>query len=132
MSDVNTGSKRPLSPHISIYKPIPTMVVSIVHRLTGAVLYLGTLLLVWWLIGAATSEAYFNYVNSFIGSILGRLILFGFTWALIQHTLGGIKHLFWDVGYGFEKEFSTKIAWLTVIASPLLTVAIWYVGYAVR
>jgi succinate dehydrogenase / fumarate reductase cytochrome b subunit len=132
MSDVNTGSKRPLSPHISIYKPIPTMVVSIVHRLTGAVLYLGTLLLVWWLIGAATSEAYFNYVNSFIGSFLGRLILFGFTWALIQHTLGGIKHLFWDVGYGFEKDFSTKIAWLTVIASILLTFAVWYVGYAVR
>lgn len=132
MSDVNTGSKRPLSPHISIYKPIPTMVVSIVHRMTGAVLYVGTLLLVWWLVGAATGEAYFNYVNSFIGSFFGRLILFGFTWALIQHTLGGIKHLFWDVGYGFEKEFSTKIAWATVIASPLLTVAIWYVGYAVR
>lgn len=132
MSDVNTGSKRPLSPHISIYKPIPTMVVSIVHRMTGAVLYIGTLLLVWWLVGAATGEAYFNYVNSFIGSFFGRLILFGFTWALIQHTLGGIKHLFWDVGYGFEKEFSTKIAWATVIASPLLTVAIWYVGYAVR
>ena len=132
MSDVNTGSKRPLSPHLSIYKPIPTMVVSIVHRMTGAVLYLGTLLLVWWLIGAATSEAYFNYVNSFIGSFFGRLILFGFTWALIQHTLGGIKHLFWDVGYGFEKEFATRIAWLSVIASILLTFAIWYVGYAIR
>ena len=132
MSDVNTGSKRPLSPHLSIYKPIPTMVVSIVHRMTGAVLYLGTLLLVWWLIGAATSEAYFNYVNSFIGSFFGRLILFGFTWALMQHMLGGIKHLFWDVGYGFDKEFSTKIAWATLVASTLLTFAIWYVGYAVR
>ena len=132
MSDVNTGSKRPLSPHLSIYRPIPTMVVSIVHRMTGAVLYLGTLLLVWWLIGAATSEAYYNYVNSFIGSFFGRLILFGFTWALIQHTLGGIKHLFWDIGYGFDKDFSTKIAWLSLAASILLTFGVWYVGYAVR
>ena len=106
MSDVDTQAKRPLSPHLTIYKPIVTMVVSILHRITGAALYFGTLLLVWWLIAAASGEVYYNYVNGFMGSIVGRLILFGFTWALILHTLGGIKHLFWDLGYGFDNIWS--------------------------
>ena len=108
------------------------MVVSILHRITGAALYFGMLLLLWWLIAAASGEAYYNYVNGFMGSFFGRLILFGFTWALIMHTLGGIKHLFWDLGYGFDKDFANKIAWLTLILSVVLTVLIWAVAYAVR
>jgi succinate dehydrogenase / fumarate reductase cytochrome b subunit len=132
MSDVDTRAKRPLSPHLSVYKPMPTMVVSILHRITGAALYFGTLLLLWWLIAAASGEDYYNYVNTFMGSFFGRLILFGFTWALILHTLGGIKHLFWDLGYGFDKDFANKIAWMTLILSVALTALIWVVGYAVR
>lgn len=132
MPDVDIHDKRPLSPHLTIYKPIPTMVVSILHRMTGAALYFGTLLLAWWLIAAASGEIWFNAVNGFMGSFIGRLILFGFTWALVQHMLGGIKHLFWDVGLGFDKDFATKIALLTLLASAIITVAIWYAGYGVR
>ncbi len=132
MSNAEISKKRPLSPHLSIYKPIPTMVVSILHRITGAALYFGTLLLAWWLIAAASGETYFIYVNSFMGTLLGRLILFGFTWALVQHLLGGIKHLFWDVGHGFEKTFATRIAIFTLFASAAITVLIWIIGYAVR
>lgn len=132
MSDAGINSKRPLSPHLTIYKPIPTMVVSILHRMTGAALYFGTILLVWWLIAAASGEVYFNYVSRFMGSWLGRLVLFGFTWSLVQHLLGGIKHLFWDTGYGFEKQFATRVAIFTLFASTAITILIWVVGYAVR
>ncbi len=132
MADAGTNSKRPVSPHLSIYKPIPTMIASILHRATGSALYFGTLLVAWWLIAAATGEVYFNYVNDFMSSILGRLILFGFTWALVQHMLGGIKHLFWDVGYGFEKNFATRIALLSLVASVTITIIIWGIGYTVR
>ena len=132
MSDVEIQAKRPLSPHLTIYKPIPTMVVSILHRLAGAALYFGTILCAWWLIAAANGENYFDYVNSIAGSLLGRLILFAFTWALFQHMLGGIKHLFWDLGYGFDKDLTTKIAWLTLIGSITLTCLVWIAAYAVR
>jgi len=107
------------------------MVVSIIHRITGAALYVGTIFVAWWLIAAASGEPHFNYFNEIMGSIIGQLILIGFTWALIQHMLGGIKHLFWDVGYGFEKEFSSKVAIFTLIVSILLTGIIWFLAYAI-
>ena len=132
MANSDPSAARPLSPHLSIYKPIPTMVMSIVHRITGAALYFGTLLLAWWLVAAASGEAYFEWVNGFFGSFLGRLILFGYTWALLHHMLGGIKHLFWDTGRGLEKETATKLAWGTLIASISLTVILWIIGYAVN
>ena len=132
MSDMNSQVKRPLSPHLSIYKPIPTMVVSILHRITGGALYIGTFLLCWWLIAAASGEEHFNTINNLLGSIIGQLILFGFTWALVQHMLGGIKHLFWDMGYGFEKDFSTKVAIFTLVASTIITCLIWLIAYSIR
>ncbi len=123
---------RPLSPHLSIYKPIPTMVMSIFHRVTGAALYFGTLLVAWWLIAAATSESAFETANWFFGSIIGRLVLFGYTWALMHHMLGGIRHLIWDTGALFDKETSTKLAWATLAGSIALTILIWIAGYAMR
>tara|TARA_R110002126_G_scaffold44807_11_gene127486 strand:- start:1388 stop:1783 length:396 start_codon:yes stop_codon:yes gene_type:complete len=128
----NTPQSRPLSPHISIYKPIPTMVMSIIHRITGAALYFGTMLVAWWLIAAASGEAYFDYVNSIFGSILGRLVLFGYTWALIHHMLGGIRHFVWDMGKGFDKDVTTKMAWATLAGSIVLTILVWIAGYAAR
>lgn len=124
--------ERPLSPHISIYKPIPTMVMSILHRITGAALYFGTVLVAWWLIAAAAGPDAFETVNGFFGSIIGRLILFGYTWALMHHMLGGIKHLVQDTGAGLEKTLTTAMAKLHPIASIALTILIWIVGYAVR
>jgi succinate dehydrogenase / fumarate reductase cytochrome b subunit len=128
----NVTQNRPLSPHLQIYKLIPTMVMSIVHRITGAALYFGTLLVVWWLIAAATGQAYFEWVNWFMGTIIGRLILLGYTWALLHHMLGGFRHFMWDLGYGFEKSFSTKLAKATLVGSLCLTVIVWAIGLAIR
>ncbi len=132
MSSTNPTSNRPLSPHLQIYKPIPTMVMSIAHRITGAALYFGTLLVAWWLIAASTSEAYFDFVNGFFGSFFGRLVLFGYTWALIHHMIGGIRHLVWDTGAGMEKHTATKAAYATIISSVVLTLAVWVAGYMAR
>ena len=132
MTSPHIQGKRPLSPHLSIYKPIPTMMMSIAHRITGAALYFGTLLVAWWLIAAATGEAYFVWVSGFFGSFLGRLILFGYTWALMHHLLGGLRHLYWDTGRGMEKETSTKFAYATIIGSVVLTLVVWVIGYMVR
>ena len=130
MAKVN--SNRPLSPHLQIYKPIPTMVMSILHRITGGALYFGTILVAWWLIAAASGQSYFEFVNAIFGSFLGRLVLFGYTWALVHHMLGGLRHFMWDFGYGFEKSFSTKIAKATLAGSVILTLLIWVLGYMAR
>ena len=128
----NVTKSRPLSPHLQVYKPIPTMVMSIVHRITGGALYFGTMLVAWWLIAAASGEAYFEWVSWFFGTLIGRLVLFGYTWALVQHMLGGLRHFMWDMGHGYEKEFSTKLAIATPFASVALTILIWIVGYVAR
>ncbi|WP_026480757.1 succinate dehydrogenase, cytochrome b556 subunit [Ahrensia sp. 13_GOM-1096m] len=127
----STSTKRPLSPHLSIYKPIPTMVMSIMHRITGVALYTGTLLVAWWLIAAASSEAYFNWVNGFFASWFGILVMFGYTWALVLHMLGGIRHFIWDTGALMDKHTSTKLAYASMIASIVITVLIWIVGFSV-
>ena len=85
MADVKAPAERPLSPHLFIYKPMLTMMMSIVHRITGGALYFGTLLVAWWLIAAASSPKAYAGVGSFINSFFGRLILFGYTWALVHH-----------------------------------------------
>lgn len=128
----NVTQNRPLSPHLTIYKQIPTMVMSIMHRFTGMALYAGTLLVAWWLVAAASGEATFDWVNGIFGSILGRLVLFGYTWALMHHLLGGIRHFIWDTGRGFDPATSTKMAWATLAGSITLTILIWIVGYATR
>ena len=124
-----TPHDRPVSPHLQIYRPMLTMMMSIVHRITGGALYFGTLLLVWWLIAAAAGPNAYAMLQWFMESLLGRLILFGYTWALIHHALGGIKHLVWDLGYGFgpaEREWLTAA---TLAGSVALTVVLWFLGY---
>ncbi len=132
MSQSPATRARPLSPHLTVYRfPMP-VVMSIVHRITGGALYFGTLLLALWLIAAATSEDLFNLVNGLYGSWFGRIVLFGYTWALMHHMLGGIRHLVWDTGAGMEKHTAIRFAWLTLAGSILLTLAIWVVGYMAR
>lgn len=125
MSKTNLHANRPLSPHLQIYKPIPTMVMSIVHRITGCALYFGTLLVAWWLIATATGQQQFDIVAMVYGSWIGLLVLLGYTWALIHHMIGGIRHLIWDTGRGLEKDTTTKMAWASLIASILLTILVW-------
>jgi succinate dehydrogenase / fumarate reductase cytochrome b subunit len=108
------------------------MVMSIVHRITGVALYFGTLLIVWWLVAAATGPDYFAFVNGLLATWPGMVIIVGFTWALIHHLLGGIRHLVWDAGHGFDLTTANRLAWATLIGSVTLTLVIWIVGYAVR
>jgi len=103
-----------------------------IHRILGVALYGGTLLLAWWLIAAASGPAAFETVNGFFGSHIGRLILLGYTFALVHHALGGIKHLVQDTGAALEKGLTTKMAVLQPVLSIVLTILIWVVGYSFR
>jgi len=123
---------RPLSPHLGIYRFTLTMAMSIVHRITGAGLYLGALMLVWFLLAASMDASAFAYFSGFIQSFFGRLILFGFTWALFQHLLGGVRHLVMDSGYGMDDPEREQMAQATVIGGFALTLVVWAIGYAVR
>lgn len=123
MSDT-VEARRPLSPHLSVYRPMLTMLMSIAHRITGGALYVGTLLLVWYLVAAASGEAAFATVSWFMGSFLGQLILFGFTFALLHHFFGGVRHLIWDSGYGFEHPMRERLAQGTLICSTVSTLLI--------
>ena len=131
MADIRAPVERPLSPHLSIYKPMLTMIMSIVHRMTGAALYFGTLLVAWWLIAAAQSPNAYAGVGSFMSSFFGRVILFGYTWALMHHMLGGIRHLIWDTGRGFGPHEREWLAVASLVGSISLTVVIWIIGYLV-
>ena len=128
----DTKSRRPLSPHIQVYKPMLTMTMSIVHRITGVALAFATILLAWWLISAAAGPAYFAFVEGILTSIPGRLILLGCTWALIHHGLGGLKHLLWDTGRGFDLKLIELLAKGSLILSLALTVLVWAIAYGAR
>ncbi len=121
--------ERPLSPHLGIYKPQITMVTSITHRITGVALGVGTLLFAWWLIAAASGPEAFETVNGFMTSWFGRLALFGFTWALFYHLCNGIRHLFWDMGKGFELTTMRKTGITAIIMSVVLTLLTWVIAY---
>lgn len=114
---------RPLSPHLTIYRWPVTMATSITHRVTGVGLSAGTLLLAWWLIAAASGlEAYQTFANV-ADSWFGQLVLFGFVWALAFHLLNGVRHLAWDLGYGFEVRTAQMTGWLVIVSSVALAVA---------
>lgn len=125
MSKATATRPRPLSPHLTIYRWPITMTMSIMHRITGGALYVGTLLLAWWLVAAATSEEHFAFVDWLVGSWFGLLVLFGYTWALFHHMLGGVRHFIWDTGAGLEKQTASRLAWATLAGSLLLTAAVW-------
>lgn len=121
---------RPLSPHLQTYRWTLTMALSIVHRITGVALYAGTLLLVWWLIAAASGPAAYSYVLAFSASFVGKLIVFGFTWALFHHALSGVRHLVWDLGYGFGPAEREWLTWAALIGGIALTIIVWIAAYA--
>ena len=123
---------RPLSPHLQVYRWQLTSVLSILHRLTGVALAVGTLVLAWWLIAAAAGPAPYAVVQGFIGSLIGRLLLLGWTFALFYHLCNGIRHLAWDAGWGFTLPAAYRTGWLVVVASLVFTVLAWLAGYAGR
>ena len=120
--------QRPLSPHLQIYRWQFTMTLSILHRITGVGLGIGSLLLVYWLTAAASGPAAFASAQAFIGSWFGILILFGFSVALFYHLSNGIRHLFWDAGRGFELKTAYASALAVLAATAVLTVLAWVIG----
>jgi succinate dehydrogenase / fumarate reductase cytochrome b subunit len=127
--EAQSGRARPLSPHLQIYRPMLTMMMSIVHRATGVALYYGTLAVAWWLISAAVGPNAYANVEYFFGSLIGRLFLFGYTWALIHHMLGGIRHLIWDTLRGFDHTQREMLALGSLIGSISLTLLVWVIGF---
>lgn len=124
--------QRPLSPHLQIYRPQLTSVLSITHRATGVVLVAGTLLLVYWLICAASGPQAYETAQDLLGSWFGRIVLLGFSFSLFFHLCNGIRHLFWDVGFGFELKTTYASGMAVVIVSVAMTLIAWVLAYLMR
>ena len=122
--------ERPLSPHLQVYRPEITSVLSILHRITGMALAAGLLLLVCWLLALANGEAAYDAVQAFNAHWIGRILLFGWTFALFYHLCNGIRHLVWDTGRGYELPTVYRSGWLAVIAAAILSLLAWIWGYA--
>jgi len=133
MADLNAhaGARRPrpLSPHLQVYRLMLTFVMSGFHRISGFFLYFGMVLVAWWLVAAASGPNAYATFEWLIGSWIGLLVLFGYSWALIHHTLGGIRHLIWDTLRGFEPSEREMLALATIVGSVALTLILWVIGY---
>ncbi|HET6521052.1 MAG TPA: succinate dehydrogenase, cytochrome b556 subunit [Geminicoccaceae bacterium] len=116
---------RPMSPHLQIYRWYPTMLLSIAHRVTGAALAAGLLLLTWWLVALASGPEAFARVQWLVDSWLGGLVLFVYTYVAFHHCLSGIRHLAWDAGYGFELGAAYRSGYAVVIGAAALTLIVW-------
>ena len=124
--------ERPLSPHLQIYRPQLTSVLSIAHRGTGIALVAGTLVLVYWLISVASGPEAYASAQALLGSWIGRLVLLGFSFSLFFHLCNGIRHLFWDAGLGFELKTAYASGTAVLIVSVAMTVIAWSLAYLLR
>jgi succinate dehydrogenase / fumarate reductase, cytochrome b subunit len=124
-----SSAKRPLSPHLQIYKPQLTSVLSLLHRFTGLGLVAGAAALVAWLVAAAIGAAVFDRAQAIAGAWYGRALLFLWAFALFFHLANGIRHLFWDAGLGFELKTTYASGWAVVVVSLLLTLGAFSAGY---
>lgn len=115
------NKNRPLSPHLSIYKPHITMVMSIMHRITGTALYICAIGLVGWLVAVAGGIEYFNTFTKLLNNWIGKIMIVGFVWAMVHHTLGGIKHIIQDSGAWLGKESVTRLAMMQPVMSVIIT-----------
>ena len=131
MAEVKPAA-RPLSPHLQIYRWSWTMAMSVAHRATGAALYGGTLLVALWLIAAASGPGAYDTAQAIAGSVLGRLVLFGYTFVLLHHMVGGLRHFIWDMGHGYDPQTRMNLAKFSGLVSVVLTLLVWIVAYAVR
>lgn len=128
MPDATTKRTRPLTPPLQIYRPQLTSVLSIANRITGVLLSVYAVVLVVWLVAAATGPEAYGTVHGFIRSWIGQILLFGCTFSFFLHLCGGIRHLFWDAVHGFELRAIYASGWAVVAASTALTVAAWTAG----
>ena len=116
---------RPLSPHLTIYKPQITSLLSICHRLCGMTLAMGSLLAVWWVVALASSPSYYAFVQNIMLSLFGQVVLFGFSGALFYHLSNGIRHIIWDFGYGLSLEGVRRGGYIVLAVSSILTIGLW-------
>ncbi len=123
--------RRPLSPHLQVYRWPVTMAGSILNRMTGVALCAGALMLVWWLVAAAAGPQAFATMQGFAGSWLGLLLLLGWTASLFYHLFAGIRHLAWDTGHGFEKSTLNPVTWAVFGLTAAATALTWIVGLSV-
>lgn len=121
-------SNRPLSPHLQVYRPQLTSVLSITHRATGVALALGLVLLVYWLLTLAAGPESYSNARELLGSWIGKIILFGFSFALFYHLCNGVRHLFWDAGLGLELKAAYASGWAVVAVSTALTALSWIIA----
>ena len=121
MADVNRGN-RPLSPHLQIYRKQLNSATSILNRITGIAMLGSALLIVWWLLAAATGEAYFDLVDGLMTSLLGDVMMTLSVLGLWYHTLGGLRHLIWDTGRGLELEAADRMGWAMIVGAVALTI----------
>lgn len=122
------NNKRPLSPHLQIYQPQLTSLMSILHRLSGVFLSLGTVVLAYWLIAAANGAESYQQAQDLLASWLGLLFLFGWSFALFYHLSNGIRHLFWDIGLGMDIQMVYLSGKLVLLASFILTALAWWIA----
>ena len=128
MSVANRPVHRPLSPHLQVYRPQLTSMLSILHRATGIALSVGVLYLAIWVICAASGAGTYEAFRGFNSSIVGRFVLGGWLFCVFYHLFNGIRHLFWDAGYGFEIKDAYRRGWLVLIATAVATALSWIVG----
>ena len=121
-------SKNPLSPHLQIYRWQTSSLISITHRITGILNFLGLIFISAWISSAGISENLFECFSVFLKSFIGRFILIGFTWSISYHLLSGIRHLFWDLGYGYEIKTANFSGILVILSSLILTIVLWMIG----
>ena len=121
MADVNRGN-RPLSPHLQIYRKQLNSATSILNRITGIAMLGSALLIVWWLLAAATGKAYFDLVDGLMTSLLGDVLMTLSVLGLWYHTLGGLRHLIWDTGRGLELEAADRMGWAMIVGAVALTI----------
>ncbi len=135
MAQAESGPRadaRPLSPHLQVYSPLINMVMSILHRITGAALYFGTIIVVVWLMAAASGAGSYVTLMGLLKTPVGLVVMIGYTWALIHHALGGIRHFIWDTGRGFGIGTVNFMSWMTIIGSLLITGGIWAFIFKLR
>ena len=123
---MTSDSKRPLSPHLQVYRLPMTALMSISHRASGAVLVIGAIAFGLWLITAAFAPAYFDMVMGLANTHVGTVVMFGFSFALFYHMCNGIRHLFWDMGFLFKLKNATIANWVVLLSATALTAATWY------
>jgi succinate dehydrogenase / fumarate reductase, cytochrome b subunit len=127
MAETNLRIQRPTSPHLQIYRLTMSMVMSGLHRVTGLALCAGMVMLTWWLLAAAAGQSAYMTFEGFASSWIGKLILFGFSWALLHHLIGGIRYLIWDLGYGLEPAEREWLVRANLIGSIVATVLLWLI-----